>query len=354
MTDRQKRIALLKERAEKKILILDGAMGTMIQKHKLTEEDYRGERFADWKQDLKGNNDLLSLTRPDIIKDIHLQYIAAGADLNGTNTFSATTIAQADYGMESLAYEINYESAKLARQACDEWEAAHPGDVRFVNGAIGPTNRTASISPDVNNPGFRAVTFDQLATAYKEAANGLLDGGADTLLVETIFDTLNAKAALFAIAEVIEERGEDVPVMISGTITDASGRTLSGQTTEAFYNSVRHAKPFSIGLNCALGAAQLRPYVVELSRVAECRVSVYPNAGLPNEFGEYDQTDSEMAALVKEWAESGLINLLGGCCGTTPPHIRAIAQAVQDCAPRKAPKLTPHMRLSGLEPFDAA
>lgn len=354
MTDRQKRIALLKERAEKKILILDGAMGTMIQKHKLTEEDYRGERFADWKQDLKGNNDLLSLTRPDIIKDIHLQYIAAGADLNGTNTFSATTIAQADYGMESLAYEINYESAKLARQACDEWEAAHPRDVRFVNGAIGPTNRTASISPDVNNPGFRAVTFDQLATAYKEAANGLLDGGADTLLVETIFDTLNAKAALFAIAEVIEERGEDVPVMISGTITDASGRTLSGQTTEAFYNSVRHAKPFSIGLNCALGAAQLRPYVVELSRVAECRVSVYPNAGLPNEFGEYDQTDSEMAELVKEWAESGLINLLGGCCGTTPPHIKAIAQAVQDCAPRKAPKLTPHMRLSGLEPFDAA
>ena len=354
MTDRQKRIALLKERAEKKILILDGAMGTMIQKHKLTEEDYRGERFADWKQDLKGNNDLLSLTRPDIIKDIHLQYIAAGADLNGTNTFSATTIAQADYGMESLAYEINYESAKLARQACDEWEAAHPGDVRFVNGAIGPTNRTASISPDVNNPGYRGVTFDQLATAYKEAANGLLDGGADTLLVETIFDTLNAKAALFAISEVLDERGEDVPVMISGTITDASGRTLSGQTTEAFYNSVRHAKPFSIGLNCALGAAQLRPYVVELSRVAECRVSVYPNAGLPNEFGEYDQTDSEMAELVKEWAESGLINLLGGCCGTTPPHIKAIAQAVRDCAPRKAPKLTPHMRLSGLEPFDAA
>jgi 5-methyltetrahydrofolate--homocysteine methyltransferase len=354
MTDRQQRIALLKQRAEKQILILDGAMGTMIQKHKLEEEDYRGERFANWKQDIKGNNDLLSLTRPDIIKDIHLQYIAAGADLNGTNTFSATTIAQADYGMESLAYEINYESAKLARQACDEWEAAHPGDVRFVNGAIGPTNRTASISPDVNNPGYRGVTFDQLCTAYKEAANGLLDGGADTLLVETIFDTLNAKAALFAISEVLEERGEDVPIMISGTITDASGRTLSGQTTEAFYNSVRHAKPFSIGLNCALGAAQLRPYVVELSRVAECRVSVYPNAGLPNEFGEYDQTDSEMAALVREWAESGLINLLGGCCGTTPPHIRAIADAVKGCAPRKAPKLTPKMRLSGLEPFDAA
>ncbi|AUG53840.1 homocysteine S-methyltransferase family protein [Thalassospira marina] len=354
MTDRQKRIALLKQRAEEKILILDGAMGTMIQKHKLTEEDYRGERFADWKQDVKGNNDLLSLTQPEIIKDIHLQYIAAGADLNGTNTFSATTIAQADYGMESLAYEINYESAKLARQACDEWEAAHPGDVRFVNGAIGPTNRTASISPDVNNPGYRGVTFDQLYTAYKEAANGLLDGGADTLLVETIFDTLNAKAALFAISEVIEERGEDIPVMISGTITDASGRTLSGQTTEAFYNSVRHAKPFSIGLNCALGAAQLRPYVVELSRVAECRVSVYPNAGLPNEFGEYDQTDNEMAALVKEWAESGLINLLGGCCGTTPAHIRAIANSVKGSAPRKSPDIAPRMRLSGLEPFDAA
>ncbi len=354
MNDRKERIALLRKRAEDKILILDGAMGTMIQKHTLTEEDYRGERFADWKQDIKGNNDLLSLTRPDIIKDIHLQYIAAGADLNGTNTFSATTIAQADYAMEHLAYEINFESAKIARAACDEWEASHPGDVRFVNGAIGPTNRTASMSPDVNNPGFRAISFDQLREAYKEAVNGLLDGGADTLLVETIFDTLNAKAALFAIDEVLEERGEDVPVMISGTITDASGRTLSGQTTEAFYNSVRHAKPFSIGLNCALGAAQLRPYVLELSRIAECRVSVYPNAGLPNEFGEYDQTDAEMAELVKEWANSGMINLLGGCCGTTPPHIKAIADAVAASKPRTVPKIEPRMRLSGLEPFDAA
>ena len=354
MNDRKERIALLRKRAEEKILILDGAMGTMIQKHKLTEEDYRGERFADWKQDVKGNNDLLSLTQPQIIKDIHLEYIAAGADLQGTNTFSATTIAQADYAMEHLAYEINFESAKIARAACDEWEAAHPGDVRFVNGAIGPTNRTASISPDVNNPGFRAITFDQLREAYKEAANGLLDGGADTLLVETIFDTLNAKAALFAIDEVLEERGEDVPVLISGTITDASGRTLSGQTTEAFYNSVRHCKPFSIGLNCALGAAQLRPYVQELSRIAECRVSVYPNAGLPNEFGEYDQTADEMATLVKEWADSGLVNLLGGCCGTTPPHIKAVADAIANDAPRKVPKLAPRMRLSGLEPFDAA
>ncbi len=354
MNDRKERIALLRKRAEDKILILDGAMGTMIQKHNLTEEDYRGERFADWKQDVKGNNDLLSLTQPKIIKDIHLEYIAAGADLNGTNTFSATTIAQADYAMEDLAYEINYESAKIARQACDEWEATHPGDVRFVNGAIGPTNRTASISPDVNNPGFRAITFDQLRIAYKEAANGLLDGGADTLIVETIFDTLNAKAALFAIDEVLEERGEDVPVLISGTITDASGRTLSGQTTEAFYNSVRHCKPFSIGLNCALGAAQLRPYVQELSRIAECRVSVYPNAGLPNEFGEYDQTADEMAALVKEWAESGMVNLLGGCCGTTPNHIKAVADAVAHEAPRTVPKLEPRMRLSGLEPFDAA
>jgi len=354
MNDRKERIALLRKRAEEKILILDGAMGTMIQKHSLSEEDYRGERFADWKQDVKGNNDLLSLTQPDIIKDIHLQYIAAGADLNGTNTFSATTIAQADYGMEDLAYEINYESAKIARAACDEWEASHPGDVRFVNGAIGPTNRTASISPDVNNPGFRAITFDQLKEAYKEAAKGLLDGGADTLLVETIFDTLNAKAALFAIDEVVEERGEDVPVMISGTITDASGRTLSGQTTEAFYNSVRHTKPFSIGLNCALGAEQLRPYVQELSRIAECRVSVYPNAGLPNEFGEYDQSDSEMAELVKEWAETGMVNLLGGCCGTTPPHIKAITDAVANAKPRTVPKFEPRMRLSGLEPFDAA
>lgn len=256
--------------------------------------------------------------------------------------------------MEDLAYEINYESAKIARAACDEWEASHPGDVRFVNGAIGPTNRTASISPDVNNPGFRAITFDQLKEAYKEAAKGLLDGGADTLLVETIFDTLNAKAALFAIDEVVEERGEDVPVMISGTITDASGRTLSGQTTEAFYNSVRHTKPFSIGLNCALGAEQLRPYVQELSRIAECRVSVYPNAGLPNEFGEYDQSDSEMAELVKEWAETGMVNLLGGCCGTTPPHIKAITEAVADAKPRTVPKFEPRMRLSGLEPFDAA
>ena len=354
MNDRKERIALLRKRAENKILILDGAMGTMIQKHTLTEDDYRGERFADWKQDVKGNNDLLSLTQPDIIKDIHLQYIAAGADLNGTNTFSATTIAQADYAMEDLAYEINFESAKIARAACDEWEAAHPGDVRFVNGAIGPTNRTASMSPDVNNPGFRAISFDQLRTAYKEAVNGLLDGGADTLLVETIFDTLNAKAALFAIDEVLEERGEDIPIMISGTITDASGRTLSGQTTEAFYNSVRHAKPFSIGLNCALGAAQLRPYVQELSRIAECRVSVYPNAGLPNEFGEYDQTDAEMAELVKEWADSGMINLLGGCCGTTPPHIKAITDAVGQSKPRQLPKIEPKMRLSGLEPFDAA
>jgi 5-methyltetrahydrofolate--homocysteine methyltransferase len=354
MNDRKERIALLRKRAENKILILDGAMGTMIQKHKLSEEDYRGERFADWKQDVKGNNDLLSLTQPDIIKDIHLQYIAAGADLQGTNTFSATTIAQADYGMESLAYEINYESAKIARAACDEWEAAHPGDVRFVNGAIGPTNRTASISPDVNNPGFRGVNFDQLREAYKESVNGLLDGGADALLVETIFDTLNAKAALFAIDEVLEERGEDVPVLISGTITDASGRTLSGQTTEAFYNSVRHAKPFSIGLNCALGAAQLRPYVQELSRIAECRVSVYPNAGLPNEFGEYDQSDAEMAALVKEWADTGMVNLLGGCCGTTPPHIKAIADAVANANPRKLPVIEPKMRLSGLEPFNAA
>ena len=335
MTDRKQRIALLKQRAEKQILILDGAMGTMIQKHKLEEEDYRGERFANWKQDIKGNNDLLSLTRPDIIKDIHLQYIAAGADLNGTNTFSATTIAQADYGMESLAYEINYESAKLARQACDEWEAAHPGDVRFVNGAIGPTNRTASISPDVNNPGYRGVTFDQLCTAYKEAANGLLDGGADTLLVETIFDTLNAKAALFAISEVLEERGEDVPIMISGTITDASGRTLSGQTPTAFWHSVRHARPFTVGLNCALGADAMRPHLAELAGVADTRICAYPNAGLPNAFGQYDETPEQTAKLVEVFAREGLINVAGGCCGTTPDHIRAIAEHVAPYAPRQ-------------------
>ena len=337
--------------ASERILIFDGAMGTMIQRLNLTEEDFRGERFSKWNQDLKGNNDLLSITKPDAIRDIHRQYFEAGADFAGTNTFSSTTIAQADYAMEHLAYELNVESAKIAKEAAEDVMAKEPGRQCFVLGAMGPTNRTASISPDVNNPGFRATSFDELRDAYREAARGLLDGGADALAVETIFDTLNAKAALFAIEEEFEARGMRWPVIISGTITDKSGRTLSGQTAEAFYHSVRHAKPFAIGLNCALGAEELRQYVDALSRVAETHVSVYPNAGLPNAFGEYDETPDYMAGLIKEFAASGLVNIVGGCCGTSPDHIKAIADAVKSEARREIPEITPHMRLSGLEPF---
>lgn len=322
---------LLKER----ILVLDGAMGTMIQRHKLEESDFRGERFKNHPSPLKGNNDLLSITRPDIIKDIHMQYLDAGADIVETNTFSSTTIAQADYQLEPLAYELNYQSAKIAKEAADAFTKRDPSKPRFVAGALGPTNKTASLSPDVNNPGYRAVTFDDLRIAYKEQAKGLIDGGADLLLIETIFDTLNAKAALFAVQEFFEEIGKSYPVMVSGTITDASGRTLSGQTTEAFLISVSHVPLLSVGLNCALGAEQLRPYLQILNENASFFVSAYPNAGLPNAFGHYDQTPDEMGKQVEEYLKEGLVNILGGCCGTTPDHIRVIANLVKKYKPRE-------------------
>jgi len=330
----------------RRILVIDGAMGTMLQSYKLDESGYRGERFCDGHDahaqhglgcDLKGNNDLLSLTQPDIIKAVHAAYLDAGADLLETNTFNSTTISQADYHLEHLAYELNREGARLARECCDAAEAKTPDQPRFVIGVLGPTSRTASISPDVNNPGFRNVSFEELDTAYRDAAKGLLDGGADVLMVETIFDTLNAKAALFAIHQEFARRGARVPIMISGTITDLSGRTLSGQTAEAFYYSLRHANPLSIGLNCALGATELRQYVEALAQVADCYVSAHPNAGLPNAFAEYDETPEQMAATIGEFARSGLVNFVGGCCGTTPAHIRAIAQAVRDVKPRELP-----------------
>ncbi len=354
MMTREERLVYLEAESKKRIIVLDGAMGTMIQRYNLKEEDYRGERFADWKRDVRGNNDLLSLTKPTVIKEIHKEYLEAGADVLGTNTFSSTTIAQADYAMEELAYEMNVESARIAREVADEMTAQTPDRPRLVAGAMGPTNRTCSISPDVNDPGFRNVTFDALRIAYKSAAKGLLEGGADVLIVETIFDTLNAKAALFAIEELFDEQGWRVPIMISGTLTDASGRTLSGQTAEAFWNSVRHVNPFSIGLNCALGADLMRPHIAALSKVADVRVSTYPNAGLPNEMGGYDETPEAMGAALKEWAESGLINVVGGCCGTTPAHIKIIAEAVAGVTPREVPDLEAKMRLSGLEPFNVA
>lgn len=343
------RTQLLFDSLAKRILVIDGAMGTMLQSYKLEEDGYRGERFADGKDghhlhehhgpgcDLKGNNDLLSLTQPDIIKAVHSAYLDAGADLIETNTFNSTTISQADYHLEHLAYELNREGAKLARECCDAAEAKTPDQPRFVIGVLGPTSRTASISPDVNNPGFRNVTFEELDIAYREATRGLLDGGADVIMVETIFDTLNAKAALYAIGQEFARRGAQVPIMISGTITDMSGRTLSGQTAEAFYYSLRHSQPLSIGLNCALGASELRAYVDALSQVAECYVSTHPNAGLPNAFAEYDETPEQMAAVVGEFATSGLVNLVGGCCGTSPAHIRAIAAAVRGVTPRVLP-----------------
>jgi 5-methyltetrahydrofolate--homocysteine methyltransferase len=345
---RAQRLALLPDLLARRILVLDGAMGTMLQRHRLTEPDFRGERFADHPRDLKGNNDLLSITQRDIVGGVHAAYLEAGADILETNTFNSTRIAMADYGMEHLAYELNVEGAKLAREIADRFETAERP--RYVAGVLGPTNRTASISPEVENPGARNVTFAELVESYTEAARGLLDGGADILLVETVFDTLNAKAALFAIAELFHTTGEKVPVMVSGTITDASGRTLSGQTAEAFWHSVMHADLLSVGLNCALGADQLRAHVAELSRIADVRVSAHPNAGLPNAFGGYDETPEIMAAQIGEWAKSGLLNIVGGCCGTTPEHIRAIAQAVQGIAPRTVPQVPPHLRLSGLEP----
>ena len=336
--------------ASRRILILDGAMGTMIQRHKFEEADFRGARFTDHAKDLRGNNDLLTLTQPDAIKAIHVAYLEAGADIIETNTFSSTTIAQADYGLEHLAFELNCEGARLARAAADEI-AAKTGVRRFVAGSIGPTNRTASISPDVSNPGFRAVTFDELRAAYKEAALGLIEGGADILLVETVFDTLNAKAALYALEDAFDEVGTRLPIMISGTITDLSGRTLSGQTAIAFWNSLAHAKPFSIGFNCALGAREMRQHIADIGRVADTRVCAFPNAGLPNEFGLYDESPEYMAELVGEFATSGLVNVVGGCCGTTPDHIAAIAHAVKGVAPRDIPVIEPMLRLSGLEPF---
>ena len=337
--------ALLRSR----VLVLDGAMGTMIQEHALDEADFRGARFADWPSDVRGNSDLLNLTQPDVIRAIHQQYLEAGADLIATNTFNAQCISQADYGMEDLAYEMNLAAARLARQAADLVET--PDRPRFVAGGLGPTNRTASISPDVNDPGKRNVSYDELVAAYHEQARGLVDGGADLLLVETVFDTLNAKAAIFAIETLFEERGRRWPVVISGTITDASGRTLSGQTTEAFWNSVRHARPLAVGLNCALGATEMRPYLAELSRIADCNVSCYPNAGLPNAFGEYDETPDQMAAVLGEFTSSGLVNIVGGCCGTTPSHIEDIAQITADAVPRPLPQIPRAMRLSGLEPL---
>ena len=354
------RVRALEDALAQRILIIDGAMGTMIQRHGLEEGDYRGERFAGGfdsahrpgcgheadgaapeGHDLKGNNDLLLLTRPEVIAGIHTAYLQAGADLIETNTFNATSVSQADYHLEHLVYELNKAGAAVARACCDAVEATTLDKPRFVIGVLGPTSRTASISPDVNDPGFRNTSFDELRRTYREAVEGLIDGGADTLMVETIFDTLNAKAALYAIEEVFDARGGRLPVMISGTITDASGRTLSGQTAEAFYASVAHGRPLSVGLNCALGAKDLRPHIETLAAVAECYVSTHPNAGLPNAFGEYDETPEEMAETLKEFAQSGLLNLVGGCCGTTPAHIRAIADAVRDIAPRRLPDALP-------------
>lgn len=320
---------------KKRILILDGAMGTMIQRYALEEADFRKGWFENHHKPLKGNNDLLSLTRPEIIREIHRAYFEAGADIAETNTFSGTTIAQADYDLESAVYDINYHGAKIAREAADEFTAKTPDKPRFVAGSIGPTNRTASISPDVNDPGFRGITYDELVTAYKEQVNALIDGGVDILLVETVFDTLNAKAALFAIQEVFEERNQEFPVMVSGTITDQSGRTLTGQTTDAFLISVQHFPLLSIGLNCALGASMMRPYLQILNKNAPFGVSAHPNAGLPNEFGQYDETPELMADQIKEFLDEGLINIIGGCCGTTPEHIKAIAELAKNYEPRR-------------------
>lgn len=334
-----------------RILMLDGGMGTSIQGYKLEEDDFRGERFADHPSDLQGNNDLLVLTKPDVIAEIHRSFIDAGSDIFETNTFNCTSISQADYGLESLAYELNYEAAKLARKVADDYMAEHPDREIFVAGGLGPTNRTASMSPDVNRPGYRAVSFDDLRLAYREQAAGLIDGGSDTLLIETIFDTLNAKAAAFAIAELFEERGERLPVQLSVTITDAAGRTLSGQTISAFWASMEHITPISIGINCALGASDMRPYLEELSALANCAVSCYPNAGLPNAFGEYDDSPESMAGVLADFAKDGWLNIIGGCCGTAPAHIQAIAEAVREIPPRPITEKPVAMRLSGIESY---
>src|SRR5215831_8158746 len=342
--------AELLRRAGESILVLDGAMGTEIQALKLGEAGYRGARFASWPTDLRGNNDILVLSQPDTVRELHLNYFRAGADIVSTNTFSSTRIGQADYGAQDLVGELNLNGARLAKEAA-AIASREDGRLRFVAGAIGPTNRTASISPDVSNPGFRAISFDELRSAYAEQVEGLLEGGADILLIETIFDTLNAKAAIAAIADVSERRGAHVPIMISGTITDRSGRLLSGQTPGAFWTSVRHAAPFSIGLNCALGAREMRAHIAEIARIADALVCAYPNAGLPNEFGRYDESPCAMAALLGEFADAGLVNIVGGCCGTTPEHIHEIVRAVEGKAPRRVPDVPQLLRLSGLETF---
>lgn len=344
----------LSRAADKGILIMDGAMGTMIQREKLQEADFRGERFKDWHKDLKGNNDLLVLTRPDVIEKVHGAFLAAGADIIETDTFNATSVSMADYDMQDFVREMNVEGARLARRVADEWTAKTPDKPRFVAGAIGPMNQSLSVSPDVDNPGYRSVTFDEVAASYKEQVEGLVEGGADIILIETIFDTLNAKAAIFATEEVFEEQGIRLPVFMSCTITDMSGRNLSGQTIEAFWHSVKHVKPFAVGLNCAFGAELLRPHAVTISAVADTRVCVYPNAGLPNEMGEYDETPEVTAGLLKEWAEEGILNIVGGCCGTTPEHISAIAEAVAPYEPREIPAVDQVMRLSGIDPVQIA
>ena len=329
----------IKEALQERILVIDGAMGTMIQRHKLTEEDYRGTRFANWHSDVKGNNDLLCITQPAIVTGIHLEYLEAGADIIETNTFSSTSIAMADYDMQELAYELNVAAAKCVRDAVEQYKAKHPNSKeKYIAGSIGPLNKTLSLSPDVNNPGFRAVTFDEVVIAYTEQIRGLVDGGVDLILVETIFDTLNAKAAIFAIKEYFRKIGQpELPIMISGTITDASGRTLSGQTLEAFYTSVAHAKPLSVGLNCALGAQEMRAHIEELSQIATCYTSAYPNAGLPNAMGEYDEAPHQTAHFIEEWANNKFVNIVGGCCGTTPDHIKHMADNVRSIQPRKLP-----------------
>jgi len=345
---------VLEAALSRRILVLDGAMGTMVQRLGLSEADFRGDRFAAHSRDLKGNNDLLVLTRPDAIAAIHAQYLEAGADIIETNTFSANAISQADYALEAVPYELNVAAARIARQAADECTARTPDRPRFVAGAMGPTTKVLSISPDVNNPALRSVTFDEMRLAYYDQARGLIDGGCDVLLVETIVDTLNAKAALVAIDEVFAERGSRIPVMISATITDRSGRTLSGQTLDAFYVSVEHVHPFSVGLNCALGAREMRPYLAELARIATAYVTCYPNAGLPNAFGQYDELPDETATLIRDFAESGFVNIIGGCCGTTPDHIRHVADETRGMTPRQIPERPKAMRLSGLEPFELA
>ena len=346
------RIEALKAAARARILVLDGAWGVMIQQERLEEADFRGERFVDHRLPQKGNNDILCLSRPDIVAKLHDAYYAAGADISETNTFSSTVIAQADYGLETSVRDLNLAAARLARDSADRWTAKEPHRPRFVAGAMGPTNRTLSISPDVNDPGFRAVTFDEIYGAYREQALALHEGGVDLFLVETVFDTLNAKAAIKALLDLADDGLDPLPIWISGTITDRSGRTLSGQTVEAFWNSVRHCRPFAVGLNCALGAELMRPHIAELSRIADTLVSAYPNAGLPNAFGESDETPDQTAHFLEEWAQSGLVNIVGGCCGTTPEHIAHIAAEVADLPPRPIPQRPTALRLSGLEPFE--